>query len=580
MVFYTGIVSESGNRKSPTFKAITKPLRKFQDEEEARHQLATQTHKAELQRWKQNKSEGKGEPPEQPGPPREYFADNITSEALDRIKAQQPGHGILIRKDELSGLFGSYGAYKGGRGSDKEGVLSGWNGDGIKVNRAGGSRLSLSHDASSIVGAIQPGKLRKIMGDLEDEQGEWGRFLWYFAPLRPFRLPDSDTQFGVGGLLEGIYRKLDKLAPIQYRFTPDAQRVYQDWHWELEERKYKEPRQGMRAAIAKMQGYTARIAGILHILWATAAGEVPLQYIPIERAKAAKELVEFYLGQVQLIHSDAEAARGEITPILDSILKKARQLGQLPTRIAKNSIKALKTIKTDRILEYFQELTAMGLAVLEGKILIPQIVDQNVDHVDPMLTKMSTTPAEATNIGTRSLQPIKQENVDHVDHVDHFGKQVSTAEVVEQEPLNNGQQSQQVNILDQSLTESGVDHVDQRSTSGSTFSEPELQAELEQAELDECEAAIADAPAEAQKLAAVIAPNEIAVPPEPIKVGNLVLVDNPGSKHHGKQGTVVRLRTEHFQGQELHLADLNIPGERRYMEAQISWLRRAEVRNE
>lgn len=164
-----------------------------------------------------------------------------------------------------------------------------------------------------------------------------GRFLWYFAPLQAFRLSDDDTRFEVGDLLEGIYRKLDKLAPIQYRFTPEARLTYQNWHWKLEQRKLKEPRQGMRSAIAKMEGYTARIAGILHILWATAAGEVPEPHIPIERVKAAKALAEFYLGQVRLIHSDAEAAQGELTPNLEKLLKKARELKQLTIREAQSS---------------------------------------------------------------------------------------------------------------------------------------------------------------------------------------------------------------------------------------------------
>lgn len=252
MVVYAGIISESGNRKSPIFKVITKPLRKLQDEEDIRHREAQRQYQEDLKAWKWNKSEDKGEPPEPPRSPREYIVDNITGEALDRVKAQQPEHGLLIRKDELSGLFGSYGAYKGGKGSDKEGILTGWNGDGIKINRASGSRLSLSHDASSIAGAIQPGKLRKLMGNFEDEQGEWGRFLWYVAPLRPFHLPDEDTHFEVGDLLESIYRKLDRLAPIQYRFTPEAQRLYKDYHSQLEQRKIAEPRQGTRAAIAKM----------------------------------------------------------------------------------------------------------------------------------------------------------------------------------------------------------------------------------------------------------------------------------------------------------------------------------------
>lgn len=61
---------------------------------------------------------------------------------------------------------------------------------------------------------------------------------------------------------------------------------------------------------------------------------------------------------------------------------------------------------------------------------------------------------------------------------------------------------------------------------------------------------------------------------QPIQVGDLVILDSPGSKRHGKQGTVIQLKTERFQGQELLLADLSFPGERRPVEAQLSWLRR------
>lgn len=468
VIFYTGTVAESGNRKSPIFKTITKGLKILQDEEDICNKLAQERYKADLSAWKQDKSEDRGDEPQPPGPPREYFVDNITSEALDRIKAQQPDHGILIRKDELSGLFGSYGAYKGGRGSDKEGVLSGWNGDGIKVNRAGGSRLSLNHDASSIVGAIQPGKLRKVMGDLEDEQGEWGRFLWYYAPLRAFRLPEDDSRFEVGDLLEGIYRKLDKLAPIKYRFTPEAQRVYQDYHYQLEQRKVAEPRQGMRAAIAKMQGYTARIACMLHILWEVAAGETPEPHIPIERVTAARQLAEFYLGQVVLIHSYAESAQGELTPVLNSVLKKARQLGSINTRVAKSSIYALRKYKADNILEHFRELAAMGQGEMEGKTFVPKNVDDVDLNVDEML--ISTTSLET--FVNRLSQPIDGLNVDHVDDfsqvpppADSFSGMVEDSSAIKDQHINI------INILSESLFDTGVEGVDPSSTKTSTFLE-------------------------------------------------------------------------------------------------------------
>lgn len=74
--------------------------------------------------------------------------------------------------------------------------------------------------------------------------------------------------------------------------------------------------------------------------------------------------------------------------------------------------------------------------------------------------------------------------------------------------------------------------------------------------------------------AAIIASNNMVGSQEPLKVGDSVIVNCPGLKHHNNQGVVVRLKTEHFQGKELLLADLNISSERRYVEVQLSWLHR------
>ena len=65
-------------------------------------------------------------------------------------------------------------------------------------------------------------------------------------------------------------------------------------------------------------------------------------------------------------------------------------------------------------------------------------------------------------------------------------------------------------------------------------------------------------------------------PQRPIEVGDLVTINSPGSKYHGKQATVIRLKVEQFQGQEVQLAEVTIAGERRAVEVQLSWLRRTE----
>lgn len=504
MIFYAGIVSESGNRKTPIFQIITKHLRKLQYEEDARYQKAQEQSQEAFREWKRDKSANKAEPPEIPKPPREYLVDNITGEALDRIKAQQPQHGILICKDELSGLFSSYGAYKGGKGSDKEGILSGWSGGGVKVNRASGSRLSIAHDASSIVGAIQPGKLRKLMGDFEDEQGEWARFLWYVAPLKAFKLPEHDTRFDVGDLLEGIYRRLDCLPPVRYRFDREAQKCYEQYHWELEQKKQKEPRQGVRSAIAKMQGYVARIAGILHLLWEIAAGREPEKQIPLARMEAAKKLGNFYLEQVQSIYSDEEAARGELSPILSYLWEKARQLGEINARTAQQYIKPLKKTPAHKVREYFNELAAMGYGTVEGQgnriKFIPLSVDRGqkaetieksiVDSTASSTCRPNVDPSVdqgkvATSIDRNALQRDASSNCRPVDPVDPFSEfnisgvqQAARCSPIEEgirqeesSSLDNGQQSLQVYTSAETIENAPLGTVDLGSTRRSTVNQ-------------------------------------------------------------------------------------------------------------
>jgi hypothetical protein len=237
-IIYAGIVTESGQRKSPLMNAILDPLSELQLEEEERHRRDKAEYEAEYQQWQASKEamgqeEWKAAEPLPPSPLREFYVDKATLEAIDSIKHNQPNTSLLWKKDELSGLLNSYNAYKGGRGEDKESVLTGWNGRGVKKNLKSGERISLKQDAMSIFGAIQDATLQKKMGNFDDEQGEWGRFLWCLIPLKALRLPDSDTGFQLA-FLKSLYQRAREIKPQNYRFAFDAQTLYDNYHWQLE----------------------------------------------------------------------------------------------------------------------------------------------------------------------------------------------------------------------------------------------------------------------------------------------------------------------------------------------------------
>jgi hypothetical protein len=391
-IIYAGIVTESGQRKSPIMNAILDPLCDLQQEEEERYKQEKASYDLAYELWQADKDsmpkeEWKANEPTLPTPVREFYLDKATIEAIDKIKSSQPDTSLLWKKDELSGLLNSYNAYKGGRGEDKESILTGWNGRGVKKNLKSGERVSLKQDSMSIFGSIQDTTLQKKMGNFDDEQGEWGRFLWCLIPLKALRLPADDTSFQLA-FLKSLYEAARSLKPQNYRLALDAQALYDDYHWQLEQRRVAHPRKGMRAAIAKMEGYTARLALVLHLIWELEAGNYfPSPYIPRARVEAAIYLTEFYLSQVTLIHADGAAALGEggLTPRLSAILNKLQQLGELTARKLQGAISWLRQESPSKIRQDLIELAKMGYGQLVGQgnrlklVLTADSVDKSAD---------------------------------------------------------------------------------------------------------------------------------------------------------------------------------------------------------
>ena len=435
-VLYTGTVALTGDRKTPALDVVKNPLVQLQMVEDARYQQALQLYEAEMQKpEKIKKDKGNDELPQKPKPPREFYVDNATVESLDKIKGQQPEHGLISIKDELSGLFASHGAYKGGKGADKESYLSGWNGGGVKKNRAGdGSRVSLARDSLSITGGIQPDKLRALLGDFNDSQGEWARFLWYHMPTRPYKIPRDDTSYSLDGLLAGIYKKIDALPILKLHFEKLGQTHFDDWYDAKDIQKRAEVRPGLRAAIAKMPGQAVRLIGILHVLNTVSEGEVPPE-ISLATVQAGCQLADFYLGQVTLLQSNGDALSGELTPVLKAILDKVQDgRSALTARDVLASMRELRGKTASQIRELFVELAAMDLVDTQGKgsrlALVPKSADkkQNTHNPDStgdvenitskLLTtadKLLTTPKQVESQLEQGLQEIDCKSADSAD---------------------------------------------------------------------------------------------------------------------------------------------------------------------
>jgi hypothetical protein len=368
---YAALVSPSGQKKSPIFNNIIRqPLLKLREEKVAAYEAAMADYEAELQDWEQ--SENKGPRPEKPKDPTLYYFTNATGEAIPVQASKAPEKALLALIDELSGYFNSSNAYRSGRGSDKQDLLSYFDGTGQTVLRAGGVRVDLAKIYLSIFGTIQPEILKNHMEDCSDPDGNWARFLLVNQPLQASVLHDDDgLAYQISDRLTHFYRLVDRLPEMEYRLSRRAFKAYQAVYDQLERLRVTHPKAGMRAVYSKMEGYIGRLALNLHVLWELEAGkECPSEEIPLHIIEKAIALAKFYMGQVKVLHSSAddESLPNHIAKLIE--LSKRLEAnggdGWVKAKIFCEQFRAKKRITAQQARQWMQEAVSLGYGRTKG----------------------------------------------------------------------------------------------------------------------------------------------------------------------------------------------------------------------
>lgn len=368
---FGAIVAPSGQKKSPIYNNIIRnPLKPLRQAKLDAYKAALADYEAKLEVWKKNKE---GTPPTPPKDPTLYFFTNATGEAIPKQAAKDPDKALLALIDELSGYFNSANAYRNGRGSDKQDLLSYFDGTGQTVLRASGVTADVFDLYLSIFGTIQPEVLKQYMTDCSDPDGNHARFLFARQELRAATLPDDDgMSIQISDRITGFYRQIDNLPVIEYRLSREAFKRYQPVYNQLERLRVKS-RPGMAAVYSKMEGYIGRLALNLHVLWEIAAGkECPDTQIPLFIMEMAIQLAQYYINQVKLIHaeSDEECLPSHITRMI-ALSKRLEQVadktgGWLKAKLISDQYSSKKRPKAAAIYEWMKEAASMGVGAIRG----------------------------------------------------------------------------------------------------------------------------------------------------------------------------------------------------------------------
>ncbi len=320
------LVGRSGAKKTPVLKLLVEaPAQRLQAD------LALANKQAHSD-WEETcRGMKKGEAPPAPQSKRLRCSD-FTGEALTQQLQIQEAHGLglLIYRDELSGLFGSLNKYTGGKGSDEQQLLELFDGGGLSSLRITGDR-HYSRSQVSIFGGTQPDVLKELVAN-GDASGLWARFLFVQLPARPVPLslsttPEEEAQAktaaeSLADACQTIYRMPRKT----YRLSADAAARFATYELSRQHAALATNIGAQSALYGKSAGKVLRVAGVLHLVQ-IAAGEANSQdQIQADAVDRAAALVDHLDAWALSLH--AEVAAGGVCDLMRNVHRRSEQLRQ------------------------------------------------------------------------------------------------------------------------------------------------------------------------------------------------------------------------------------------------------------
>jgi hypothetical protein len=311
-IVWTAIVGLSGTMKTPAFKLAMKALRKaqakaFKEYEAARPGWEAEhlRYEAELAAWKRQAAKGHGDAGDPPTKPdaliaRRYIVSDTTTEALAPMLRDNP-RGVLLARDELAGWLGSFDRYaKSGKGGgDSAHWLSMHSGDAMTIDRKTGipPTIHVPSAAVSITGGIQPGTLRRALGQEHHESGMAARILFAMPPRKPKRWTEASvsasTESAVTAVFDGLLSlraDVDDEGDERPWILPLTESAKAAWRAFYDEhaREQMGLDEDLSAAWSKLEACAVRLTMLVHLMrWAGGDPVVPVSTTPVDAVSMA-----------------------------------------------------------------------------------------------------------------------------------------------------------------------------------------------------------------------------------------------------------------------------------------------------
>lgn len=313
---WIGLVGRPGTGKSPSLNLGLDAVRKLQADWYKVWKKAVAQYGEELADWEAADRKYRGQ---KPAPPqaRRLLTNDTTIEALIPLLDHNP-RGLLLDRDELAGWIKGFNQYKQGGGSDREYWLSIWSSTPIMVDRKAELSFTYLQDPFvSVIGGIQPSKLKGLLGGEED--GFSDRFLLFYPEAAPHGLTDVVLDRSIRDRLGNLLSVLTEVAfeedeegantPRIFELDPQARALFSQ-RLDAAVALGFEPNvtDALSNAYSKAGSHAARIALVLHIAQCFDGVDMDQVRINSRTVRAAWAIVDVALSHLRRVHAEYAVA--------------------------------------------------------------------------------------------------------------------------------------------------------------------------------------------------------------------------------------------------------------------------------
>lgn len=312
---FVALVGKSGQQKTPLLRAlITHPATEIR-------RGAREGFLREKETWKQAcQGLPKSERPDPPKPLFPHLQDYTPESLAIQLELHEArGLGLLLMRDEIAGLLQSLEAdSKRGRGTGEAQLLELFDGTGSSSIRVGAEARQFERCHVSLVGNIQPAKLRQLING-DDCTGKFARFLFCELPGTIPRLSDHDPTAAerqrfieAQGVLAAKAESLYRQPPRTIKLNQEARTVFHPW-WKRHQEELLAPTTNAMgsAMLGKASAHALRLAGMLHLVRSND------DRVSAETMDMAMAIVDQLITETKAFH---EAPPQEATVLMQHIL--------------------------------------------------------------------------------------------------------------------------------------------------------------------------------------------------------------------------------------------------------------------